>query len=327
MTRRHFGIGVLAVSLFVIGVVFHSRENLSHPTITLLGSNKNQQMCVAVSSRNMVAAGDNRGTINIWGLSGDRPEGNVHFGSSVECLAFAPDGKTLAAGRGDGVVSIVDVETRTESSILSIGDFPDRLAYTPDGRKLAVTFGCGRVGLWDVGNGKPLAVSNGNIRQYVTALVVRQQGDLMVTGTFDGRLTVWTLPELKEQVVQYTDSVASVAFSPDGTTLASGGHNGVITLWSLDGFRQQRRYRAHDGFLACLAFSPDGRFLASAGTGKRVRIFTATTGELMCEFEADKHASAEFLAFTRDSNTLVLASYVGYAGYVKTVDMRTENVP
>ena len=62
--------------------------------------------------------------------------------------------------------------------------------------------------------------------------------------------------------------VSSVAFSPDGLTLASADESGYITLWDLATRSPRRVINADDDEVRALAFSPDGRTLASAGVSR-----------------------------------------------------------
>jgi len=63
----------------------------------------------------------------------------------------------------------------------------------------------------------------------------------------------------------------SVAFSPDGWTLASGDGNGVITLWDVDSGNEIRTLTGHTSWVWSLDFSPDGRTLASGANDNTVK--------------------------------------------------------
>jgi WD40 repeat protein len=56
-----------------------------------------------------------------------------------------------------------------------------------------------------------------------------------------------------------------VAFSPDGSLLASAGDDGTVRLWDPRTGRQQASLTGHTGHVCAVAFSPDGSLLASAG--------------------------------------------------------------
>jgi WD40 repeat protein len=56
-----------------------------------------------------------------------------------------------------------------------------------------------------------------------------------------------------------------VAFSPDGRTLASGGWDGTVRLWSVPVAQEVLTLAGHKGKVTALAFAPDGTALVSGG--------------------------------------------------------------
>ena len=72
--------------------------------------------------------------------------------------------------------------------------------------------------------------------------------------------------------------VHSVAFSPDGTLLASAGSGETVRLWQAPAWNAIRTLTGHQREVTWVAFSPDGMLLASAGSDKTIRLWETATG-------------------------------------------------
>lgn len=262
----------------------------------LAGHNGSIYTIALSADKKTLAAGYDDGVIVLWDLSQEPRQGQTLTGhqNGVNGLAFSPDGKTLASGSGDGSIILWDLAKdqprdkplANESGVIS-------LAFSPDGRTLAAGGFDTVVTLWDVSNEQLPDVrsrlSGHGAGVYSVAFSPDPDLPLLASASEDGSIILWDVsnppdaksPEAASEpllavLIGHKGIVYSVAFSPDGSTLASGGLDNSVILWDVATALQGgdaligAPLTGHHAEVWTLAFSPDGKTLASGSADNSI---------------------------------------------------------
>ncbi len=244
--------------------------------------------CVAFSPDGTTLAAGSSGKIRLWeartGTLKRTLEWRTEFGfrsgiftpSDVDSISFSPDGNTLAAASSTEI-RVWNVETGVEKhTITGHTESVFRTSFSPDGNTLVVPYSGTPDRAWDVKTGTEKPVHTAPRRGMLSP-----DGNILASlNRNEIHLRDAATEELVHTLTGYTEPVRSMAFSPDGNTLASGSDDQTIRLWDIETGQLKREFTAHTAGVNSVAFSPDGKILASGGgwTDKIIRLWDAETG-------------------------------------------------
>src|SRR5205823_1573620 len=97
--------------------------------------------------------------------------------------------------------------------------------------------------------------------------------------------------------------VFSVAFSPDGKTLAAGSWDGTVRLWEVASGKELGQFEKQKAPVRSVAFSPDGKLLACGGEGAEVVLWDPATAKELRRLVGHK-GPITFITFSPDGKLL-----------------------
>jgi WD40 repeat protein/tRNA A-37 threonylcarbamoyl transferase component Bud32 len=226
----------------------------------------------------------------VWNLGGEHAIGKP-LGSPADLtndVAFSPDGGRLVAGQLNGDTVVYDAATRRQALRIGGGSAVTAVEFHPGGRLIAVGTIDGRVRFFDPRSGVTVGrpVDEGGLPVWqvafspdgkLLAVAVDRNG---VTGFYSqrrqGAVQLWDVRSRRRvgrTIEPRAGSVFSLAFSRDGTLLATGSYH-ALDLWDVaTRSRHGNPIKVADEGFPSVAFDPSGRLLAGGGASGSVRLW------------------------------------------------------
>jgi RNA polymerase sigma factor (sigma-70 family) len=282
----------------------------------------------------LLALGNQEGAASVWDLSTGRLVRELRGWPFVSGVAFSPDGKTLATTELDqkadrNAIALWDVQTGRELHRLAEAVGPVWcVIFVPDGKTVLAASGS-TIRRWDPVTGAEQGPAPGH-PGYVGAIAVHGR---TLAYLADSSIRLHDLAT-DQDIGRLAGYHWSIAFSPDGRTLAGGTDVNKVNLWDVVGRRRLRQLetdpkKAGFDWVAYyrVAFSPDGKLLAAAGrallpshtnTDEVVQFWDLPSGRerrrLSLKDRDNEFCTVEAIAFSPDGRTLAASGRAAKEG-------------
>ena len=299
-------------------------------TLILWNTRTGERICPAYKGH--------QGTINAVAFSQDGRsvasaayDGTLSLLDSLECrsrsveldtngfilsMAYSPNGKVICIGLNDNTLHLLNVDTGKPIGLPLQGHegHVTAVAFSKDGKKVISGSDDRTIRIWDVETGSlvgtPLRGHAGGI-SFVSQSP--DEGYILSSSDSDKTVRQWlrsTPLQLASSLEGHEKTVKSVAFSPDGRTIASGSKDKTLRLWDArSGKLLTSPLEGHAGSITSVAFSPDGRTIVSGSKDKTLRLWDARSGKLLTSPLEGHAGSVTSVAFSPDGRRIASASH------------------
>ncbi|GHO90457.1 hypothetical protein KSF_005050 [Reticulibacter mediterranei] len=260
----------------------------------------------------LIASGSTDGTVHIWtATDGKRlflfKGSEESSGRDVTAVAWSPDGTRIAfslsglstsLARSYGLKpspSIVQVWNASDGRILFVyqghTDRVNTVAWSPDGMWIASGSDDKTVQVWNASDGRRVSVSPPSshmVDTSVETLAWSPDSQKIAIGNLDGTIQVLNAadgslistynnasPSTNSDLTEKKSFLSTVAWSPDGTRIASGGDDKMVQIWNATSSDDNPifTYIGHSGGVETVAWSPDGTRIASGSADKTIQVW------------------------------------------------------
>jgi WD40 repeat protein/serine/threonine protein kinase len=200
------------------------------------------------------------GIVRRWDASSCRSSGpDLRYPGQLNCIAYSPDGKTLAVGGSRGVQLWRAEDGQVLQSLEGIGTAYS-VVYSSDGRLLATGGSDAKVRFWHAASAEP--AGEVSVSRTIRAAAFTPDNATLVVGCEDGKVHFidvaarQLLSSRGQCCAKHEHPIYALAISPDGSLLLTGSADETASLWDLKtGQRRGGRFLLH-GAVNAVAFHP-----------------------------------------------------------------------
>jgi WD40 repeat protein len=266
----------------------------------------------------LVAAGMDR-KVFVWNAPGGQLAGiYTNHLERAPAVAFSPDGRVATASLDSGL-QLWDPASRRMIWQTALRPASDAywLVFSPDGRRLYAASQTQTTTVLDAMTGKRLNAING-LATLVDGLAISPDGRLLAICE-KVKLSAWLADGSRKLWETPADPERCAAFSPDGKWIATGDHDGAVTLWEVaSAGRVRRTLKGHTGAVSGVSFHPDGSRLVSSSFDGQVKLWELKSGVELLSIPLPGGINVWHALFSPDGKAVAAAGGDGIVTLFKT---------
>ena len=254
--------------------------------IATLGGHRDAVYALAGGAGNTVYSGSADGMVVGWDTADPARDGELlaRVQNSVYALRHLPALNMLALGHNFQGVQVLDLDGRQlvhATALPPVAIF--EMVFSERRQRLYVALGDGTLAVLTVPDfrlERLLRLADKSLR----CLALHEGRNELAVGSSDTRTRILDLDSLETRFTlgESTNSVFTVAYSPDGARLLTAGRDAQIRTWDVAaGYALAGAVPAHLYTINHLAFSPGGDYLASCSLDKSIKLWDAATLTLL----------------------------------------------
>lgn len=241
-------------------------------------------------------------------------KGNSNSSLSTYGVAFSANGEKVLSGSEchPANIRMFDVATGNLEWSYDVGTTfmcIQGVKFSSNGALIASVEELGNILIFDNTGAKPVIVDTIDTgTSYAFATDFTPANDRIAVGASSGKMNIYTLSgsSLFKSVTAHSGYVYSVAYSPNGAWLASGGADNKAKIWTADG-ALKFALAGHDHDVTSVKFTPDNAFLVTGGRDGNVKIWSTANGSLVRTIHAH-NAEVKQVDVSPDGSMIVSAS-------------------